>query len=98
MDNALHKRKLTEGVFDGKAILSDAAVGGVFGALGYGLRRLVAQRLLQRATNRANAALHDDILACKESLSPAEYTAGQNHEGVAIMNYGKAVEKSTSNI
>jgi RHS repeat-associated protein len=98
MDNALHKRKLTQGVFYGKAILTDAAVGGIFGALGYGLRKVIARRLLQRATNRANTALHDDILVAQDVLSEAEYTAGQNHEGVARMNYGKAVERGTADV
>jgi hypothetical protein len=83
-------------LFHSQDLLLDAGLGGVSGAVGYGLQRGLsglAQDILQNVTNSQSARLANDPALAQEVLSQAEYSAGQNTTRVAKMQYGNAVER-----
>jgi RHS repeat-associated protein len=77
-------------------ITLDAIMGGVGGAISYGLQRGltgIAKDIMQRLTNSANEQLAANPGIAHEVLTPLEYSAGQTRTDVARMGYGKAVER-----
>ncbi len=74
----------------------DAALGGLGGAIGYGIQRGlsgIAEDILQGATDSANRGLAANPSVAQEVLSLKEYAAGQSNPAVARMEYGNAVER-----
>jgi hypothetical protein len=57
-----------------------------------------ARDVLHELTTRSNRELGENIEAARDTglLSRREYLAGQNHERVAPMSYGKAVERDVA--
>jgi exonuclease VII small subunit len=57
-----------------------------------------ARDVMHELTSDANRALGENIESARDTglLSRAEYAAGQNHERVAPMSYGKAVEREVA--
>ncbi len=101
-ENALDpERGLFEDVYNPGDILADAALGAVSGSLVYGAKQAVsgvAQRLMQRTTDRAVGDLARNSSLGRELLSDAERAAAQGHVRVAPMQCGNAVERQARNI
>ena len=94
--NALTGQDVLDGVFDPKAILRDALIGGVTAGLGYGIQKglaAIAKNITQKLTNSTNAELAGNLDLAKDVLSRKEYLAAQTSKPVAPMEYGNALER-----
>jgi RHS repeat-associated protein len=81
-------------------MILDAVLGGLGGAVGYGIQRGlsgIADDILQGVTETANKRLGANPGLAQNVLRPREYAAGQANPSIARMQYGNAIERMVRN-